>query len=79
VDRSATVPAVVAEPEGPGGPGGKHMRARCPICRKNEWAATPTQVVMPQAQSGDGGDGLAVQPFVCQTCGFVALMTVPDH
>jgi len=68
---------MVAEPEGDGGPGGKLMRARCPICRKNEWAAAPNPVLMPQMGTDEGGSGLAVQPFVCQTCGFVALMSTP--
>lgn len=40
------------------------MRARCPICRKNTWSA----------QADGAVAGLDVQPFVCNTCGFVALM-----
>ena len=54
----------MGEDEQEPGPGGILLRARCPICRKNTWTA----------QAGGAAAGLRVQPFVCDTCGFVALM-----
>ena len=57
----------MAEIEPDAGPGGVLMRARCPICRKNTWTA----------QTSGAAAGLNVQPFVCDTCGFVALMHDP--
>ncbi len=37
---------------------------RCPNCRKDGWTPAPAAVVA----------GLTVLPFICDTCGFVALM-----
>jgi len=42
---------------------------RCPNCRKDEWTIAPRAVVA----------GLNVQPFICKTCGFVALMLAADQ
>jgi hypothetical protein len=57
----------MVETEPDAGPGGILLRARCPICRKNAWT--------PQADGAVAG--LNVRPFVCDTCGFVALMHDP--
>lgn len=43
------------------------MEGRCPNCRKDTWTAAPPAVVA----------GLDVRPFVCDTCGYLALMHGP--
>ncbi len=45
-------------------PQGAPMEGRCPNCRKDGWTPAPLAVVA----------GLDVRPFVCDTCGFVALL-----
>jgi predicted RNA-binding Zn-ribbon protein involved in translation (DUF1610 family) len=56
---------------GNGGPGGKLLPVKCPMCGKKNFAAGP-EVLWP----GSDGSGreLTVQPFVCENCGFIAPM-----
>jgi predicted Zn-ribbon and HTH transcriptional regulator len=58
-----------------GSNGGSDRQANCPLCGKNEWAETPTPLVLAH-EGAPAGFGLRVKPFICQGCGFVALMTV---
>ena len=44
------------------------MEGRCPNCRKDEWTAAPQGNVA----------GLEVRPFICNVCGFVALLHDPE-
>jgi hypothetical protein len=53
---------------GNGGPGGKLIPAKCPICGKQDFATSP-EVLWPSA---DGTDrALTVQRLVCENCGYI--------
>lgn len=56
----------MAENDAPKANGPKDLPfdGRCPNCRKDGWTISARGVVA----------GLNVQPFICDTCGFVALM-----
>ena len=43
------------------------MEGRCPNCRKDKWSAAPAGTVA----------GLRVRPFICETCGYIALLHDP--
>ena len=47
--------------------------AKCPICGAEDWSDRSMEVVLPQAGITELGPGLAVQPWICKQCGYVAL------
>jgi predicted RNA-binding Zn-ribbon protein involved in translation (DUF1610 family) len=57
-----------ADPEPADAPRDAPMVGRCPNCRKDEWTAAAPGTVA----------GLQVRPYICDICGFIALLHDPD-
>ena len=62
------------------------IEPHCPFCNKYNWATVEDSLFIPGASgsatpSNGGGveePGLMVQPLVCASCGFLALMVPKD-
>ena len=50
----------------------------CPICEGKDWTPSPV-VFMRRTGLLDTDLGLTVEPFVCNNCGYVALMLAHDQ
>jgi predicted Zn-ribbon and HTH transcriptional regulator len=61
-----------------GGPGDALAKGGCPICKGEDWTSSPL-VFMRRTGLLDTGFGLTVKPFVCNNCGYVALMLAHDQ